>query len=71
MNAFVLDSSFVMKAGAVVCHGACNNLMMFSPPHTHTHTQLLYWPEVPPEAELVVFSFVLDLLHCERWTDGE
>ena len=41
------------------------------PPHTHTHIQLLYWSEVPPEAELVVFSFMLAVLHCERWTDGE
>ena len=35
------------------------------------HTQLLYWSEVPPEAELVVFSFMLAVLHCERWADGE
>uniref|UniRef100_A0A8C5FUZ7 Phosphatidylinositol-4,5-bisphosphate 4-phosphatase n=1 Tax=Gadus morhua TaxID=8049 RepID=A0A8C5FUZ7_GADMO len=46
-------------AGARVSCGHCSNTFL-----------LLYWSEVPPEAELVVFSFMLAVLHCERWADG-
>ena len=56
-----------------MCQSVLSSLSLLTPPPfpSHTHTQLLYWSEVPPEAELVVFSFMLAVLHCERWTDGE